>query len=91
MDLQGNHQLPEELRPFQVVDEEEESDHQGKGRNIRPDPGDVLIFFLTEEIGEGGYGKGPGAYPGNKKVNGHRPVPEIKYCSFHAKLLADSS
>ena len=48
MDLQGNHQLPEELRPFQVVDEAEKPEDQGKGCDVRPDPGDVLIFSLAD-------------------------------------------
>jgi hypothetical protein len=87
MDLKGYQQFPEEGRPFQVVDEAENSKDQGEGSDIGPNSGDVLVFFLAEKISQRRNGKGSGADSGHKKVKRYTPVPESKNGPFHEKLL----
>ncbi len=59
----------------------------GKRGDIGADSGDGLVSFLAQEISRCRDDVSARTQPGAEEINGHNPVPENVYLSFHDRLL----
>ena len=74
------------MRPLEIINEGKDSNDHWKRSDISSNPSNGLISLSAQEIGRGRNDESPRAQPRPKEIDGHNPVPNHMYRSFHALL-----